>query len=748
MKIFNKLLFVLIFSLAGISITYAAEGDTTKVKAHDDVAMTWYGNYEKWAVFPTDTSKSYRKIIMHYTMGCPSSGCSDWDYTTKIELLNETGEIDSTLDLAPNFKVNGSKVDSVKFSSDTTWVYSYNSSTKSMDTNLNSILTIYLYNDVDPYLLTDSINVWTADYYNYIYDSSGNITDSTYVSKDSTWVTTYTNVYTHFNVTEPFELGRVITPYAGDFSTSWKRTYSFDVTDYAPLLRDSVKFRAHYSGYSSGFSVTLDFDFIEGIPVREVLKVENLYRVNAGYDDGGTTFDANYMPAKDIDIGSDVSQLMLRVIPSGHGFDNDVYCAEFCEKDYYVKVGGSQKYSQNMWRDDCGANPLYPQAGTWLYDRANWCPGTKVIAYDHDLTSYITPGQSVNLDVDVEFYNWSGNQSPYYIIEVQLFHYKEPSFELDAELEAIIAPNINDKYLRDNPICNNPKVLIKNTGKTTLENLNIRYGVVGGPINNYKWEGSLDFLESEEVTLESMNKYNLEGDTTQFEVTIGNPNGTPDGYLENNTLRSYYDPLPMYPEEIVLWLTCNNAASENAYTLTDDAGNVLYSRNNMTNGESYKDTFVMDQGCYQFHLTDSDKDGLSWWANNDGSGSVRFRRVSGSPKTIITFEADFGSEIKHNFTVGYQVDVEEEVNSSNFNIDIYPNPGTSIFEVLIDFIGNNEEVVVTLISIFGQEIKTYKYYNSQNAETLKLDLTELSSGIYFIKVEFEEWSQIKKIVKH
>ncbi|MBL4716578.1 MAG: T9SS type A sorting domain-containing protein, partial [Bacteroidia bacterium] len=124
------------------------------------------------------------------------------------------------------------------------------------------------------------------------------------------------------------------------------------------------------------------------------------------------------------------------------------------------------------------------------------------------------------------------------------------------------------------------------------------------------------------------------------------------------------------------------------------------------------------------------------------------RRVSGSPKTIITFEADFGSEIKHNFTVGYQVDVEEEVNSSNFNIDIYPNPGTSIFEVLIDFIGNNEEVVVTLISIFGQEIKTYKYYNSQNAETLKLDLTELSSGIYFIKVEFEEWSQIKKIVKH
>tara|TARA_B100001093_G_scaffold496650_1_gene542613 strand:+ start:360 stop:878 length:519 start_codon:yes stop_codon:yes gene_type:complete len=69
---------------------------------------------------------------------------------------------------------------------------------------------------------------------------------------DTTW-----NVY---EVTEKFELGRLITPYGNYmdwdqptdpndlYDENWEHSYIFDVTDYAPLLTDSSLIRVHYDG--------------------------------------------------------------------------------------------------------------------------------------------------------------------------------------------------------------------------------------------------------------------------------------------------------------------------------------------------------------------------------------------------------------------------------------------------------------------------------------------------------------------
>ena len=77
-------------------------GDTTTVRIHDHTDMTWYGNYDEWGELPSD-SLTYQKIYLHYTMGCATGGCSDWDYTSKIIVRHRTGEIDSTLQTAPSF---------------------------------------------------------------------------------------------------------------------------------------------------------------------------------------------------------------------------------------------------------------------------------------------------------------------------------------------------------------------------------------------------------------------------------------------------------------------------------------------------------------------------------------------------------------------------------------------------------------------------------------------------------------------
>ena len=115
-------------------------GDTTNIQVHDHTDMTWYGNYDEWGVFP-DGSETYRKIYLHYTMGCASSGCSDWDYTTKIEILHRTGEIDSNFHQSPMFTVNGDILDSVMFS-DSAYVHFWDTSTNSVDSGFSQILEI------------------------------------------------------------------------------------------------------------------------------------------------------------------------------------------------------------------------------------------------------------------------------------------------------------------------------------------------------------------------------------------------------------------------------------------------------------------------------------------------------------------------------------------------------------------------------------------------------------------------------
>ena len=55
------------------------------------------------------------------------------------------------------------------------------------------------------------------------------------------------------------------------YANNWEFTTVFDVTDFIQILRDSVEIRCHYSGWSSGFSATLDFEFIEGTPARDVM---------------------------------------------------------------------------------------------------------------------------------------------------------------------------------------------------------------------------------------------------------------------------------------------------------------------------------------------------------------------------------------------------------------------------------------------------------------------------------------------
>ena len=61
-------------------------------------------------------------------------------------------------------------------------------------------------------------------------------------------------------------------------------------------------------------------------------------------------------------------------MPSGHG-----QAGEFTPNiSYTAKVNGNLVGGNPIWKDDCGFNAIWPQGGTWIFDRANWCPGEAV----------------------------------------------------------------------------------------------------------------------------------------------------------------------------------------------------------------------------------------------------------------------------------------------------------------------------------------------------------------------------------
>jgi len=731
------LLFISIFF--GLN-TFA--GDTTTVRIHDHTDMTWYGNYDEWGVLP-DATNDYRKVYLHYTMGCATGGCSDWDYTSQIIVRHRTGYIDSSLQQSPAFTVNGAVLDSVQFS-DTAYVHSWNTTTNALDSSLSTLLEIIEFNDAtNPTNPTDTLYAFEAGFWNMEFDTLGNIIDSFYVTASNTIWINYHNWYQVFDVIKNYELARVITPYGSGLANNWEFTTTFDITDFVQILRDSVEIRAHYSGWSSGFSATLDFEFIEGSPPRDVVKVESIYSGGYNYN-SSVDFEANKLTAKKFFIEQNSSNAMVKMASTGHGFDNNQSAAEFKPINYFVKIDGTQTHTQYNWDADCGENPIYPQGGTWIYDRANWCPGKRAQAFDHEITPFITPGDSVEVNIDFQSYSWSGTQTPSYIIECQLFQYEDANFNNSAEITDIIKPSLKDEHSRKNPICSKPLIEIRNYGNTPLTTLEIEYKVVGGSLNTYNWTGNLAFLETEEVELPNLT--NWAGTENTFEVTLKNPNGQTDDYDENNSMQSEFEMVAEYPETFALWVGTNAGVintftqeSETTWDFYDANGTAIYTSGSLYSNTQYRDTLSFTPGCYTFIMEDTDEDGLDFWANNDGGGMVRFREIGAS--WLKSFNADFGTNIVHQFLAGGTLNTTD--NTSTLNWEIYPNPTKDYLTIE----GVSEGITqISLIDNLGRKIYTLE--NKQaGLVSENIDISTLENGIYFLKISNSENQLTKKIVK-
>lgn len=726
-------------------------GDTIFIKAFgfDDPDRAW-------VEFPPD-SVELEKITMHYRLGCPNGSCGQWDYHAYIRLRDYTGEIDSTLEEVANFLVDNAERDTFFYMRDTSWAYSWNAGIGAPDSTPLPEHQLVLFNNLDaPEVPTDTLTVWPT-YYRYTFDNSGEKLDSTLVPPDSVLYREYREYWRRFEVVVPYELARYITPYGSQLPSDWDYTFKYDVSDYRPLLTDSAFIDA--TNWHRNHLIEVTFVCIKGTPPRKPSKVMNLWRGNPRYGVPNRQPIEEFLTpiTVNIDEGTEMARVKLRT--TGHGFGGTDNCAEFCPRTHTLQVGPGMSYDYHVWRDDCGENPVFPQNGTWVYDRANWCPGDVVHTANYEITRAITPGENLTLGYRVPPFTWqpnpNGSSEAYYTMESQLVLYDTPpSFEVDAAVVDILAPTNYEYYNRINPICNNPVVTIQNTGGDPLTSLEIVYGPRGGNQNTYNWTGNLNIMERDTVTLPPFSWGSWSGENV-FEVEIRNPNGQADPYARNNQMESYFEIPPQLDSLVILQILTNEVAVETSYELTDADGNEIaqYRFNRRQNNIVYADTFNLDRGCYTLRILDSGQqgeDGLDFSVyNNDGAGSVFIRTPGQNP---IYLEPNFGSEISYRFTVGYTLDNDtattnvsrEPVQSRAIAGYVYPNPAREQLHIGYS-LAHAAKATLTVTDTRGQEVHIQEFEKGLVQEA-HLDVSAWPAGLYVVRVQTDSGTLIRKVL--
>jgi len=212
------------------------------------------------------------------------------------------------------------------------------------------------------------------------------------------------------------------------------------------------------------------------------------------------------------------------------------------DKERTIKLDNNVVDKTHVWRNDCGLNSLYPQAGTWLLDRAGWCPGAPVRPVDFEIKLAENTQHTFSLDME-DYTNTVGSAN--YYLSAYAMHFKDNRKLRDAAIDDILSPSSHLDYLRLNPECGAPVIRIRNMGTETIKTLYFEYGKMGGHIQFIEIHCDIPSMKFGDVNLEAI--YNWSGVSDVFYAKILKVNNQADENDENNLLYSRITNTPTCP---------------------------------------------------------------------------------------------------------------------------------------------------------------------------------------------------------
>ncbi|MCB9262510.1 MAG: T9SS type A sorting domain-containing protein [Flavobacteriales bacterium] len=603
------------------------------------------------------------------------------------------------------------------------------------------ITIIEKFDDVNNPTQTTGFDAGYASGYAFSFNPNGTKKDSTMVSSTHSIIKKLSPYYVKFEVVNNVEIARYITPYGigldlGPNGFKW----IYDVTDYADLLNGNVTISAG----NQQELIDLKFEMIKGTPPRNL--IERSYYINRESRTYKNIADDVYFKNDTIGINKDAKtfKLVTRITGHGHNTDNDTkpHCCEWADKQHYLNIDGKNALQWDIWQNDkCALNPVYPQGGNWAPPRAGWCPGAPVDDYNFDITQYVS-GESVALDYEIEPVPTDnlGQGGGNYVVSMHLMQYGDYNFETDATVEEIISPNNWEYYSRINPTCATPKIRIRNTGKNTIEQVVVKYGVIDGYAISYPFNITLKSDEATDIDLPfALWAYNTTYKGNTFYAEIISVNGKTDDYAINNRAEANYNIPGVAPRSFDVFFR-NNSIEDATVQIFDDQGKVVYEKLDAPAGQLFKETVTLNPGCYKMVCKTENEFGLTYpLIPQIGSGLIRF--YSASNGYIQNFNANFGKSIEYYFTVAWGLGVEPVLSDK---WQVYPNPTNGLITLSSDGVVEAKDVSILVTDLSGK--KVYEGLSSTDGGLIQIDLQGQVPGIYFLEMIENNQRSVHKIV--
>jgi hypothetical protein len=140
--------------------------------------------------------------------------------------------------------------------------------------------------------------------------------------------------------------------------------------------------------------------------------------------------------------------------------------------------------------------------------------------------------------------------------------------------------------------------------------------------------------------------------------------------------------------------------------------------------------------------------GAQWTGSNTTLTTYSYPLNSLNSETNIIFRIVFHSD-ESVTKEGVNIDdfvISGTLSSENFelnNVFIYPNPSKGIFNISL---GNLQPTGIEVYDLTGKKVYEKKEVTISNFET-KIDLSNVTQGIYFVKIIDNNQSTVKRIIK-
>ena len=538
-----------------------------------------------------------------------------------------------------------------------------------------------------------------------------------------------------------YEIARMLTPYGGQFQNDWHFEWKVDVTDFSQILRDDVEIDYIHTGYEDnktrGWKVTVDFEITYGNPVANPIAIHKIYDGNYKYGDKTDPIESHLTPTT-LKANSKTAFSIIKVHQTGHGMDANG-CGEFCSKYRDIVFNNKVVDHKDLWKK-CGDNPLFPQAGTWIFDRANWCPG--YLVQPDEVILNTKANQLFTVDINMEPYE-AEKPSANELLTTYVIEYGKVNAANDVTLVDIIQPSTRLEHSRKNPLGGLPVIRVKNNGSHPLKKMRVTYFLEGEPSKIFNWTGNIPFGETAIITLPT--EVFSKKVSAKFHVELSKPNGKRDAFSADNSMQSTYKRPNILPETVIVYYKTNNKPNENTYSVQNSFGEVLLKKDtlNIKPNTIYRDTLKLKQGNYSLTFNDTKGNGLEFWYNSkDGRGEIKLLDSLG--KAIKQFKSDFGSDLIYNFSV--QPDMVYELDN-NPSIAVFPSRTDG--PIALDYFSNDSADVKVLIVEQEDEtniLETHTYSNFSKG-TLTYQLSYLPKKRYYIKVFIDDKEVFKNRIR-